>query len=240
MRHDYRPTRRTAIRDLGIAGFSLAGARVLGSELTTTDDAEAASCVLTPELTEGPYYLDLEKIRRNITEGHAGLRLDLKIKVVDSTECTPIENVAVDIWHCDASGTYSGVQGNSGTFLRGVQLTNASGVATFRTIYPGWYQGRATHIHLKAHVGGRKSGSKYTGGHVAHTGQLFFADSTTDKVAKLSPYNSRNITRTRNSQDNIYGQGGTKVSLKRRKAGTIRRGFVANITVGIDPSATTP
>jgi protocatechuate 3,4-dioxygenase beta subunit len=238
MNSDYRPTRRTALRDLGIAGVSLAGARVLGAELATPDQAEAASCVLTPELTEGPYYLDLEKIRRNITEGHAGLRLDLRIKVVDSTTCKPIDSVAVDIWHADAAGVYSGVQGNSGTFLRGVQLTNSNGVATFRTIYPGWYQGRATHIHLKTHVGGRSSGSTYGGGHVAHTGQLFFPGRTTDRVAKLSPYNKRTVTRTRNSQDNIYGQGGTKVSLKRRKAGILRAGFIATITVGIDPTAT--
>lgn len=74
--------------------------------------------------------------------------------MLDSATCKPIANGAVDIWHCDAGGTYSGVSGNSGRFLRGIQKTNAKGVASFDTIYPGWYQGRTVHIHVKVYVGG--------------------------------------------------------------------------------------
>lgn len=175
--NDYRPNRRTLLRDGAGAGLGLAGlSLVAGRELLGGDEAVAApACTLSPELTEGPYYLDLEKIRKNITEGKAGLRLDLRVTIVNASTCEPIEDVAVDIWHADASGVYSGIgsEGTSGkTYLRGVQLTDANGVASFRTVYPGWYQGRATHIHLKTHVGGRSGGSTYSGGHVAHTGQL--------------------------------------------------------------------
>jgi protocatechuate 3,4-dioxygenase beta subunit len=121
-----------------------------------------------PELTEGPYYIEGEQIRRNITEGKAGVPLTLRLRVVDASTCKPIKGAAVDIWHADAGGVYSGFGGGarSRTFLRGIQRTDANGVAVFRTIYPGWYPGRAVHIHLKVHVGGS----------VVHTGQLFFPD----------------------------------------------------------------
>ena len=123
-----------------------------------------------------------------MTEGKAGLRLDLRVKIVSADTCKVMQNAAVEIWHCDALGKYSGIasEGTSGkTFLRGIQRTNANGVAVFRTIYPGWYQGRALHIHLKAFTGGRVSGSRFIGGNEQHTGQLFFKESVTDRVAEL-------------------------------------------------------
>ena len=147
------------------------------------DESIANACLLTPEQEEGPYYVDLERIRNNIKEAKTGLRLQLKVVCVSSKTCKPIANAAVDIWHCDAEGHYSGFsqEDTEGqTFLRGVQLTNDRGVALFETIYPGWYTGRATHIHMKVHIGGRKAGSTYSGGHVSHTGQLFFPDAITD------------------------------------------------------------
>jgi protocatechuate 3,4-dioxygenase beta subunit len=243
----YRPTRRRVLRDIGGAGLlgaGLAGTRVLGVSPLAAAPALAAACTLTAEQEEGPYYLDLEKIRRTITEGRSGLRLDLKITIVDRTTCKPIEGVAVDIWHCDAIGVYSGfsTEGTKGkTYLRGVQLTDGGGVATFRTIYPGWYQGRATHIHLKAHVGGRSGATTYSGGHVAHTGQVFFSDTITDQVAKLSPYTGHEGARTRNAVDHVYTQqhgSSAKLGLTRRKAATIKSGFVGAITLGVDPDAT--
>src|SRR5213079_3102316 len=105
------------------------------------------------------------------------------LTVVNASTCKVVRNAAVDIWHCDALGVYSGaVASNPGTnFLRGVQRTSAKGVATFKTVYPGWYQGRAVHIHVKVHVGGN----------VVHTGQLFFPDTLTDQVYKAAPYRAR-------------------------------------------------
>jgi protocatechuate 3,4-dioxygenase beta subunit len=241
---DQGVTRRRILQGLAGTGAGLAGARLLGSPLAASPALAAASCTLTAEQEEGPYYLDLEKIRKNITEGKSGLRLDLRITIVDSSSCDPIEGVAVDIWHCDAVGVYSGfsAEGTSGkTYLRGVRVTDADGLASFRTIYPGWYQGRATHIHLKAHVGGKAGSSKYSGGHVAHTGQLFFSDTTTDKVAKLSPYTRNDTTRTRNTVDRVYtAEHGAraKLALTRRNASTIKSGFVAAITLALDPDST--
>ena len=175
-------------------------------------DAAAPSCMLSPEVTRGPSTWTSTRSAANVTEGKPGLRLDLRIKVVDASTCKALEDVAVEIWHADAGGTYSGFsqEGTAGkTYLRGVQLTNENGVAQFRTIYPGWYAGRAIHIHMKAHVGGRAAGRTYQGGQTAHTGQLFFNDSVSDRVVRLSPYNGRSGTRLRNREDDIYHQAGS-------------------------------
>jgi protocatechuate 3,4-dioxygenase beta subunit len=106
-------TRRQLLRDLTGAGVGAASVGLIGRDLLGTDtdevaDAATPSCTLTPEVTQGPYYLDLDKVRRNITEGKRGLRLDVRIKVVDASTCKVHEDAAVEIWHCDAGGTYSG------------------------------------------------------------------------------------------------------------------------------------
>lgn len=201
--------------------------------------ASTAACVLTPEATEGPYYLDLDKVRRDITEGKDGAPLDLKLTVVDATGCAPIKDAAVDVWHCDAGGVYSGFsQAGSGgpaggpggggqsktddqTFLRGTQVTDANGLAEFQTIYPGWYPGRAVHIHMKVHVGGS----------VVHTGQLFFDDKLTDQVYGGAPYSSRGARDVRNSADDIYrSAGAASAVLPVMPTG---RGYAGEITVGV-------
>ncbi len=145
--------------------------------------------MLAPEQTEGPYYVDDAVVRRNVTEGKPGVALTLRLTVVNVANCKPITGAAVEIWHCDAGGVYSGVQGDTGMFLRGVQRTDAKGVAIFRTIYPGWYQGRTVHVHTMVHLGGN----------VVHTGQLYFPDAVTDVVYKRSPYNRRPSRDPRNS-----------------------------------------
>jgi protocatechuate 3,4-dioxygenase beta subunit len=152
-----------------------------GATPTTSVAQGPADCVLMPELTEGPYYLDLDVVRRDITEGRPGAPFDLAVTVVDADSCEPIEGAAVDVWHCDAEGVYSGVQGDSGTFLRGVQMTGADGVASFRTIFPGWYTGRAVHVHLKVALGTTD----------VHTGQLFFDEATLAAAYESEPYAGR-------------------------------------------------
>jgi protocatechuate 3,4-dioxygenase beta subunit len=208
---------------------------------TTAGSGTTPSCTLSPEVTEGPYYVDGPAVRQDITEGRPGVPVDLRITVVDTTTCQPVANAAVDVWHCDANGVYSGVQGDAGRFLRGIQLSNAEGVATFRTIYPGWYQGRAIHIHLKVHVDGQASGTAYDGGHVAHTGQLFFPEDANVELEQVSPYREDGTGRVVNGDDSIYRQaGGTaaEVELMPVQAGSFDGGFTATIAVGIDPSAT--
>jgi protocatechuate 3,4-dioxygenase beta subunit len=203
-----------------------------GASATT---GSSAACVLTPEVTEGPYYLDLDKVRSDITEGKDGTPLDLKITVVDATGCSPIKDAAIDVWHCDAGGVYSGFsQASAGgpgggaqsttddqTFLRGTQVTDANGLGQFQTIYPGWYRGRAVHIHMKVHVGGS----------VVHTGQLFFDDGLTDQVYQSAPYSSRGTPDVRNSADDIYrSAGAASAVLAVTPSG---QGYAGEITVGV-------
>jgi protocatechuate 3,4-dioxygenase beta subunit len=111
-------------------------------------------CLLQPEATEGPYYIDPGLVRQDIAEGRPGLPLVLRLQVVTG-ECKPVVGARVDVWHCDADGVYSGVSGDTGTFLRGTQSTGADGVAEFRTVFPGWYPGRVTHVHYKVFLDDR-------------------------------------------------------------------------------------
>jgi protocatechuate 3,4-dioxygenase beta subunit len=192
--------------------------------------------VLTPEVTEGPYYLDIDKVRSDITEGKDGTPLDLRITVVDASGCTPIRDAAVDVWHCDAGGVYSGFSQAGGgpggpgasqsttdnqTFLRGTQVSDGNGLAEFRTIYPGWYRGRAVHIHMKVHVGGS----------VVHTGQLFFDDGLTEQVYRNAPYNSRGNPDVRNSADSIYRDAGAASAVPTMTPSG--NGYAGAITVGV-------
>jgi protocatechuate 3,4-dioxygenase beta subunit len=184
-------------------------------------------CTLTPELTEGPYYLDGEAVRRDITDGQPGIPLRLNLTVVDAAACAPIANASVDVWHANASGDYSGF-GNAAsnrTFLRGTQVSGADGVATFDTIYPGWYQGRATHIHLKVHVGGS----------VVHTGQLFFDEAANATIYTQAPYNGHTGNRTTNGEDGIFGQAGSSALVRLTPDGA---GFVGAMTLAVKTTGT--
>jgi protocatechuate 3,4-dioxygenase beta subunit len=186
--------------------------------------AGLVTCVLTPEQTEGPYYVDGARVRGDIRDGRAGTPLTLRLTVVNASTCKPIKGAAVDIWHCDALGEYSGVgQAEGSSFMRGIQRTNAKGLATFRTVYPGWYRGRTVHIHVKVHIGGN----------VVHTGQLYFPDAVTDAVYKRAPYSARPNRDTRNAADGIYRNGGSKSALKLVKSGA---GYIAAVAMGVTRS----
>jgi protocatechuate 3,4-dioxygenase beta subunit len=165
--------------------------------------------VLTAALTEGPYFVDenLERsdIRADPVTGavSAGVPLTLTFNVsrVASSACTPLTGAYLDVWHCDAAGVYSdeAANGSSGRkFLRGYQITDASGVARFTTIYPGWYSGRAVHVHFKLRL---FAGSTKT---YEFTSQFFFNESLTDTVHALSPYSSKGRRNVVNTTDGIY------------------------------------
>jgi protocatechuate 3,4-dioxygenase beta subunit len=232
-------TRRGALVKLGgVAATALGAGAWAAKELLEAEDAEAAgtgpaavasglvSCVLAPEMTEGPYYVEGDKVRRNITEGKAGVPLTLRLTVVNVSTCKPIRGAAVDIWHCDSGGVYSATSVQSTedlTFLRGIQRTDRNGLAIFKTIYPGWYPGRTVHIHLKV----------YLGGNTVHTGQLFFPDKLTDVVYRRSPYNQRPSRDQRNATDSIFRNGGKRSLLRLTKSGT---GYVGRITMGVSRS----
>jgi len=200
--------RRAAIGKIGFAGVALlAGSRcndgaattpTAASGTTTTSVAAAnAACVLTPSMTEGPFYFDAGQIRRDITEGRPGAPLLLALEVVNAGTCSPIRDAVADIWHCDAGGLYSGY-GSEGTagerFLRGIQVTDADGRVEFDTIYPGFYRGRTIHVHFKIHLDE----------HTVVTSQLFFPESTNDAVMVTSPYDQSGTRDTRNAADSIF------------------------------------
>jgi protocatechuate 3,4-dioxygenase beta subunit len=159
-------------------------------------------------------------VRRDITEDREGVPLGLDLTVQHADSCEPIPGATVEVWHCDALGAYSGVQGVEGMFLRGAQRTGADGRARFDTVYPGWYQGRTTHIHVKVHVAGSE----------VHTGQLYFDDATTAEIAARAPYEQRGEPDVTNTSDGIYAAGGDASTLRlTRDAG----GYVGRLTLGV-------
>lgn len=229
---------------LASAALYACGADGDGATTSVAGGAKAKpDCVLTPAQEEGPFYIDLARVRRDIVEDRPGVPLALAVTVVDATTCEPIRDAAVDVWHCDALGVYSGVspEGSEGeAWLRGIQLTDRTGLAEFATIYPGQYPGRTTHIHLKVHTGGRRSDGAYAGGHVAHTGQLFTTDRDDAAVFALAPYNRNPAEITPREADFIFReQGGSSAALALARPGRdlARDGFTAKVTLGVEPAA---
>jgi protocatechuate 3,4-dioxygenase beta subunit len=210
-------TRREALVVLGAGGAML----FLGcsdSTATSDDGGSTSSCVVRPELTEGPYYVD-ENLNRSdirsdpstgvVREG-ALLALTLNVSRAASGACSSLADAIVDVWHCDATGLYSDVEANGTVgqeFLRGYQVTDVNGVARFTTIYPGWYQGRAVHIHFKV-----RSAASATSTY-EFTSQLFFEDDLTDQVHAEEPYATKGQRDRLNSEDGIYNQGGSQLVL---------------------------
>ena len=227
---DHGLTRRESLLRLGgLAAGALGAGALLNDDAGAGDGPKAVAaglvaCVLSPEMTAGPFALDGDKLRRDIREGKAGVPLTLRTTVIDVSTCEPVSGAAVDIWHCDAGGTYSGFsqEGTAGrTFLRGIQKTDRNGLALFKTVYPGWYPGRTVHIHVRV----------YVGGNIVHTGQLFFPEAVTDAVYRRSPYRRRPSRDTRNAADSIFRNGGSRSTLKVTK--TTTGGYAARISMGI-------
>jgi protocatechuate 3,4-dioxygenase beta subunit len=153
---------------------------------------DAARCTRTPELTEGPFYFEVGRVRSDIREGRPGAELRLGVRVRDADAgCDPIRNAVVDVWHCDATGSYAEP---GETYLRGLQVTNNEGIVEFTTIYPGWYPGRTVHIHAKVHL------DKQT----VLTTQFYFADDFTDRVFSREPYAGDTGRDAFNDSDPLY------------------------------------
>lgn len=227
-----RLTRRESLAKLGGLAAGALGATAWGLQSATDSDSASGpaavrsglvSCVLTPEQTAGPYFVEGDKVRRDIRAGRPGVPLTLRTVVLDVSTCRPIKGAAVDVWHCDAGGVYSGVAAQNTVgkrFLRGIQRTNAKGLAIFQTIYPGWYPGRTVHIHVRV----------YLGGSVIHTGQLYFPEKVTDAVFKRAPYRRRPNRDTRNAADFVYRNGGRRSLLSMRRSGA---GYIGEIMMGV-------
>ncbi|KAI3339932.1 Intradiol ring-cleavage dioxygenase [Ustulina deusta] len=168
------------------------------------------SCILAPYITDGPYYVVGEKMRSNVKEAEfsEGIDLFLEVQYIDVNTCEAIPSMAIDIWNCNATGVYAGVEsGQAGldtTFLRGIQLTDYEGVASFETIFPGHYSGRAAHTHLLAHVNAsvQSNGTiSVWGAPVAHIGQLFYPDDLRAEVEATYPYTENTQDLTTNDED---------------------------------------
>jgi protocatechuate 3,4-dioxygenase beta subunit len=241
-------TRRQTLGAAGAAGAGLflagAGGRIADLAGGGEDEAVAAAaktCLrLMPEQEEGPFYVDLGRVRANVVEGQEGVPLDLTVRVIDHERCLPVENAAVDIWQCNAYGVYSDEESESTVgeeYLRGIQFTDSGGYAELKTIYPGHYQGRATHIHVKVHIGGKRTKKSYSGGHVCHTGQMLFSETVTDSVYATAPYSSSTVARVPNYQDRVFSEQGGKRSMP-KLAGDVSSGITAKIALGVDPGST--
>ncbi|WP_328426231.1 intradiol ring-cleavage dioxygenase [Streptomyces sp. NBC_00443] len=251
---------------LAVAGYQAAFADPATTAATdaaatagTTASESAGTCMtLMSSVTEGPYYLDNALVRKDITEGKSGVPLTLRLTVVDATDgCTPVKGAAVEIWHCDAWGYYSGYTtanpggsapaesedgstANDNTYLRGYQIANANGVVKFETIFPGWYTPRTCHIHLKVHTGGQKEDGTYEGGKVNYTGQLFFDDAIAEEIFTLEPYSKHSGSYTTLDNDMVYDGGGASSGLLTLKAVHKKdpsKGYKGSLAIGVDPDA---
>jgi len=201
---------------------------------TAAPSGALPACVVSPELAEGPYFVDAGLNRADIrSDPNSGelrpgvpLALTLRVAQVSAGACAPLAGALVDIWQCDALGVYSDVGEASGQlFLRGQQVTDASGAASFITIYPGWYPGRTVHIHFKVRAA---AGASQT---YEFASQLFFDEALSDTVFTLEPYVGRGQSTTRNAADNTYAASGGQLLLALAPAA---EGYSANFDVGLE------
>ncbi|OAA71640.1 extracellular dioxygenase [Cordyceps fumosorosea ARSEF 2679] len=177
------------------------------------------SCLLTPEVTQGPYYVGGESIRKDVTDSEPGIDITLDYQVIDVDTCEPVPDVYVEIWHCNSTGVYSGVVANGNgdssdssnldnKALRGIQPTDQDGVAQFQSIFPGHYTGRATHIHVMVHANATLYANQTLGNEVyaSHVGQAFFDQDLIAAADKVAPYSDNEQTLTENSDDSILAE----------------------------------
>jgi protocatechuate 3,4-dioxygenase beta subunit len=234
-------TRREALGPIAVtaAGGAFVAPEALarsGSLLATSPllMPDAGVCTIMPQATQGPFYFDPGLERQDITEGKQGVELMVRLQAVDAT-CRPLPGARVDIWHCDAEGHYSGYpgQGDGGDidtsgekFLRGVQRTDANGIASFRTIYPGWYRGRTTHVHFKV----------FPNENSMMTGQLYFPDTLSDKLyASALPYKDRRAKRdTFNNDDRLARRAGPGAQATLQE---LLPAYEALLVVAVDPNS---
>jgi protocatechuate 3,4-dioxygenase beta subunit len=231
-------SRREALSLLGVAGAAAAlgcgsdsGASPTATTATTGTTGgtgTSAACAVTPSETIGPYPSLTNFVRSDIREGKSGLPLTLTITVVNaSNACTPVASAAVDIWQCDAQGNYSeyaqpGYNGTGQTFLRGIQTTDASGRVTFTTVFPGWYQGRATHIHVGVKVNNS----------VVKVTQIAFDETVIAAVYATGVYAAKGRNPTSNSGDMVFADSLVS-ELATITGGDTTNGYTASFTVAI-------
>ena len=231
-------TRRELVALLGMSGIAAAIAEPLAGQ---TPGAALPACVVRPEQTEGPYFVDRmlhrSDVRPDPVSGALKPGVPLRVtfnlsQVTSGNSCTPLAGAQVDLWQCDAAGIYSGVQdSNFNTvgqhFLRGYQVTDARGAATFVTIYPGWYPGRAVHVHFKI----RTTPAAPKG--YEFTSQLYFDEALTDRVFGREPYAARAGQRVRNEADRLFRAGGKQLILAAAESAESTGGYAGSFSVAL-------
>jgi protocatechuate 3,4-dioxygenase beta subunit len=235
-------TRREALALLGASSAAiLAGCKPAeeGVQAVASRGGGAVPwCVVRPEQTEGPYFVDGRRNRSDIRSDpatgvvKAGVPLQLAFNVsrVTGGGCSPLAGAQVDLWHCDALGVYSDVRDPGfdtvgQQFLRGYQVTDAAGAARFTTVYPGWYRGRTVHLHFKV----RTDPAAARG--YEFTSQLYFDDALTDRVHALEPYAGTGRRAVRNEGDRIFRDGGEQLILAVAEDG---QGYAATFHLGLE------
>lgn len=194
----------------------------LGYTANSTPDSlftSNASCILTPDVTQGPYYVGGEYIRQDVRETQEGIDTVLDYQVIDVETCEPVPNVYLEMWHCNSTGVYSGVSasGNgdssdtsnlNNTFLRGIWATDSDGVAQFETTFPGHYLSRSTHIHIMIHTNATVYPNGTLGNEVtsSHVGQAFFDQDLIYLADEISPYSDNTQEITTNADDSILSE----------------------------------
>ncbi|MCW7550093.1 intradiol ring-cleavage dioxygenase [Photorhabdus sp. P32] len=209
-------------------------------------------CTLAPEQISGPYFRNDKIVRRDITDSELGIPFLLKITVMDKKTCKPVESLFVDIWHCNSRGKYSGwsyispdiepnVDGigssnrtDDKNFLRGAQPSDKNGIVNFTTIYPGFYAGRATHIHIAI----RKVSTDITDKeHFAFVGQMYFPEEINTEVYKYDLYSKRRVIRTQNHEDKYFKEMNghlSEIKITKIDESDINRGILGEIILSID------
>ena len=230
------PRRRDLLAALGAGGASLiAGVPFSGAAQRNA----SVACVVRPQQIEGPYFVDLKLNRSDIrsdprTKGVSQgvpLYLTFKVSRTEESTCLPLAGAQVDVWHCDAEGLYSEADDfqedtRGFRFLRGYQITDRNGAASFTTIYPGWYPGRTVHIHFKIRVGPQ---GKAAGGR-EFTSQIYFDDAITDAVHAELPYSKRGPRKVRNNRDVVSLIGGSKLILPLREE---KKGYAGTFEISL-------
>ena len=211
-----------------------------GTTTTSTSTSASGSCVSTPTEEEGPYPYPGGEItdpldRSDVTPSQTGVPLLLNLVVVNTNNnCNAVENVRVDIWHCNKDGYYSGYANQNEalgaksyvgeTWLRGYQLSDAAGSVKFTTIYPGWYTGRATHIHIEVFINSV----------LKKTGQMAFPESISDVVHVSTLYAAHGVNPIRNATDHVFGDSATDLANETLSlAGSVSVGYTGTYTIGL-------
>jgi len=217
----------------------LAGAAASIGAINRPRAAQSNSmCVVRPRAIEGPYFVDNTLNRSDIrSDPRTGLvkhgtplRLTFRVSQMDGGRCFPLHGAQVDVWHCDADGLYSDTKDWQAStvglqFLRGWQPTDLKGIATFSTIFPGWYPNRTVHVHFKIRTDPQeKNGREFTS-------QIYFDDELTDSIHEQPAYAAHGVRKVRNNRDLLFLFRGERLVLPLRED---KRGYAGTFDIALE------